>query len=103
MIKNPIKQIVLDILDYLRYQVENDKCTSEELRGITETFAEHVGVDATAEDVAKFYGVSVNSIRQLPNYTPVPKPKRRVYFDLTKIAIFKPSKWKTKNQYETNA
>lgn len=103
MMKNPIKQIVLDILDYLRYQVENDKCTAEELRDITETFVERVGVDAMAEDAAKFYGVSENSIRQLPNYTPVPKPKRHSYFNLTKIAIFKPSKWSKKKQYETNS
>lgn len=88
-----IKKVILDILDYLRYQVDNDKCTDEELRSIYAGIAENIDIDATADDVAKFYSVSAHNVRNLPNRSPVPKPKRKVYFSFGSIVKYKPKSW----------
>ena len=41
------KKILLTILDFLRYQVDNDKCTSEEMKSILDTVSESMIVSAT--------------------------------------------------------
>lgn len=51
-----MKKAVLEIIDYLRYQVVNDKCTAEELRSIYELTSESLKVSATIDDLAEFYG-----------------------------------------------
>lgn len=88
-----IKKMILDILDYLRYQVYNDKCTDEELRSIYASMSENMRIDATAEDIADFYSVSENSVRNLPQRKPVPKPKRKVYYDFASVVRHKPESW----------
>ena len=54
----PMKKAILEIIDYLRYQVDNDKCTAEELRSIYELTSESLKVSATIDDLAEFYGQS---------------------------------------------
>ena len=53
-----IKRVILNILDYLRYQVENDKCTADELKSILEMVSESMEISATIKDMAEFYGQS---------------------------------------------
>lgn len=56
-----MKKAVLEIIDYLRYQVVNDKCTAEELRSIYDMASESLKVSATIDDLAEFYGQSKNN------------------------------------------
>ena len=80
-----IKRIILNILDYLRYQVENDKCTSEELKSILEMVSESMEISATIKDMAEFYGQSESNVSNVISRRPIPKsqkPKRRVYYNL---------------------
>ena len=57
-----IKRVILNILDYLRYQVENDKCTSDELKSILEMVSESMEISATIKDMAEFYGQSESNV-----------------------------------------
>ena len=80
-----IKKVILNILDYLRYQVENDKCTSEELKSILEMVSESMEISATIKDMAEFYGQSESNVSNVISRRPIPKsqkPKRRVYYNL---------------------
>lgn len=88
-----IKKVLLDIIDYLRYQVVNDKCTPEEMRSIYSSIAENLDMDATAKDIADFYGKSELCVRNLAQRTPVPKPKRKVYYNFAKVVKYKPKNW----------
>lgn len=76
-----IKKLLLDVIDYLRYQVANDKCTSEEMKSIYSSIAENLNIDATAKDIAIFYGKSEFCVRNLAQRTLVPRLKRQVYYD----------------------
>jgi hypothetical protein len=91
-----MKRLVLNILDYLRYQVENDRCTMEELRSVADVLTQQLKIDATATDMADFYGQNEANMRNVLSRNFVGKPRRRVYYDFCKVANIIPKSWKTK-------
>ena len=91
-----IKRVILNILDYLRYQVENDKCTSDELKSILEMVSESMEISATIKDMAEFYGQSESNVSNVISRRPIPKsqkPKRRVYDNLAFVSKISPESW----------
>lgn len=88
-----IKQILIDILDYMRYQVVNDKCTPEELRSITHTIVENIDMDASISDIAEFYGQKETNVRNLCSRRLITKPKRRVYYNFAAFTKILPKSW----------
>lgn len=92
----PIKRILLELLDYLRYQVDNDKCTSEEMRSFAHMVEDNLDVDCTINDIAERYGQSSNNVRNVINRNIIPKPKRRVYYNFAKFIPFIPKRWLAK-------
>lgn len=93
-----IKKILLDILDYLRYQVENDKCTPDELRSIYNSLEDNIHVEATIDDIANKYNQSPSNVRNAISRGYVGKPKRRVYYNLMKIIKCVPHSWRSEQQ-----
>lgn len=91
--ENSIKQVILDVLDYLRYQVVNDKCTPEELRNIKDNFVDNLEMDATIKDIAKFYGKSENDVSTVISRR-MSKPKRRVMYNFSWFTRVMPKTWK---------
>ena len=94
-----IKRVILNILDYLRYQVENDKCTSDELKSILEMVSESMEISATIKDMAEFYGQSESNVSNVISRRPIPKsqkPKRRVYYNLAFFSKIIPKSWSEK-------
>lgn len=88
-----IKEVVLNILDYLRYQVVNDKCTPEELRSIHDAVITNLEVDATIKDMAEFYGQKESNVRTALSRRYIGKPKRNVYYNFTKFHKVIPNTW----------
>lgn len=97
-----LKQIVLDILDYLHWQVEQDKCTSAELRSVYKTAVENLDIEATSEDIAAYYGQSESNVRHALTRCPIGKPKRRVYYRLGLFQKYLPKTWRRKTAAERN-
>lgn len=91
--ENPIKKVILDVLDYLRYQVENDKCTAEELRSFSDTAISNLEVDASIKDIAQFYGKSDNDVSTVISRR-LSKPKRKVFYNFTWFSHIMPKTWK---------
>lgn len=92
-----MKKAILDIIDYLRYQVDNDKCTAEELRSIYDMASESLKVSATIDDLAEFYGQSKNNVSNVLSRRPIPareKPKRKVYYNFTFFRTLIPKSWR---------
>lgn len=88
-----IKKIILDILDYLHYQVESDKCTIEELQSIYNSLIREVRIDATIKDVAENYGQSESNVRNVVARNYIGKPKRRVYYNMIEFLKHMPKNW----------
>ena len=89
-----MKKAILEIIDYLRYQVVNDKCTAEELRSMA---SESLKVSATIDDLAEFYGQSKNNVSNVLSRSPIPakeKPKRKVYYNFAFFRTLIPKSWR---------
>lgn len=100
---NPIKRTLLEIIDFIRYQVENDKCTMEELRSISTTLENSLEVDCTTHDLAERYGQTYSNVRTAINRAFMPKPKYRHLYNFTKFAKFMPKTWKRVRQPDADA
>ena len=96
-----IKQVILDILDYLKFQVAEDRCTPEQLRSIHDALTENITIDATISDIAKHYGQSESNVRNVAARSYVGKPKRRVCYDFMRFVKCIPSSWHKKRQQHT--
>lgn len=92
-----MKKVILEILDYLRYQVVNDKCTAEELRSIYDMASESLKVSATIDDLAEFYGQSKSNVSNVLSRRPLPakeKAKRKVYYNFAFFRTIIPKSWR---------
>lgn len=89
-----LKGVVLEILDYLRWQVANDRCTHEELRAIYCLLTERIGAEATAEDIGEYYCRSAANVKNVISRNAMPKPKRRVYHNFAAFLKCVPKTWR---------
>lgn len=97
---NPMKQLLLEILDFLRYKVEADKCTAEEIRKFADIATEQLDTLATSKEIADFYGESESNVRNILARRVIPKshkPKRKVYVSFNLFAKLKPKSWHRAN------
>lgn len=98
---NPTKKLLLEILDFLRYKVDTDQCTAEEIRKFADVATQELDTLATTEDIAKFYGQPLYNVHNILKRRPIPKekqPKRKVYFSFNLFASLKPKSWKKKEE-----
>lgn len=91
-----MKQFVLDIIDYLRDEVKNDRCTQEQMQRIADFGKRELHAQGTIDDIAEFYGQSRNNVSNVISRRPIPKdkrPQRRVLYDMGWIASIVPQSW----------
>lgn len=94
-----MKQFVLDIIDYIRGEVVNDKCTPEQLQKIADFGKNELHVQGTIEEIADFYGQSRNNVSNVLSRRPIPRnkrPQRRVLYDFGWFATLVPKSWHKK-------
>lgn len=89
----PCKRVLLEILDYLKFQVENDRCTPEEIRSFANEIEDNLDIQCTTEDIAERYKQSPSNVRNVLTRNFMPKPKRRVYYSFSKFIKFIPKRW----------
>lgn len=94
---NPIKQALLDILDFLKYKVETDGCTPEEMKSAYKAVAENVCTKATTSDIADFYDQSPSNVRNLVSRWGVHGESKR-YYDFGKLQRFIPKSWRKRKR-----
>ena len=52
-----LKNNLSEIIGYIKYKVDNDLCTPEEIESVSRMAMENLELYGTIEDMAKFYGV----------------------------------------------
>lgn len=87
------KKFLVEVLDFYKYKIENDKCTSDDMRTAFELISKGAVCDATIKDMAEFYGQSESNIRNVVSRKLFDKPKRCVLYNFAKIAKIIPKKW----------
>lgn len=94
-----MKHILLNILDFLRYKVDNDQCTTEELRKFSDIATKELNTNATIDELSDFYGQSRSNVSNVISRRPIPKdkkPKRRIYYNFAWFNSIIPDSWKQK-------
>lgn len=92
-----MKQILLNILDFLRYKVDNDQCTADDLRKFSDIATEMLDTKATIDELSEFYGQSRSNVSNVISRRPIPKdkkPKRRIYYNFAWFNSIIPDSWK---------
>lgn len=89
-----IKQVIIDILDYLKWEVANDRCTPDQLQSIHDALSGKLSVEATADDLAEYFGKRKENVRNVLSRSPMPRPKRRVYYSFTSFLKHMPKSWR---------
>jgi len=89
-----LKHNLSEIIGYIKYKVDNDLCTPEEIESVSKMAMENLKLYGTIEDLAKFYEVPESKVRNTINRKMIEKPKRRVYYRFLSFMKIVPNKWK---------
>ena len=89
-----LKNNLSEIIGYIKYKVDNDLCTPEEIESVSKMAMENLELYGTIEDMAKFYNVPESKVRNTINRKMIEKPKRRVYYRFISFLKIVPEKWR---------
>lgn len=89
------KKILLEFLDFIRFKVENNLLTMEEIDGAARMIEEHIPLVGTADDLARFYGQSMTNVSSVINRRMIKKPIRRVFHSFNEFRKVVPKSWIT--------
>ena len=93
-----LKNNLSEILGYIKYKVDNNLCTPEELDSVCRMAKENLELNGTIEDLARFYNVPESKVRNTINRKMIEKPKRRVYYRFLSFMKIVPQKWREKHE-----
>lgn len=91
---NTMKEIVSEFLAFLKYKVDNDILTMEEVESMCKLFEKELMLIGTADDFARFYGQPRTNISSAINRGMLDKPIRRVFYRFNSLRKIVPAKWK---------
>lgn len=100
--KSIIREAIADMFGILEYKVRNGSMTYEDTVAFLSMLEANGGIKATVEDLAGFYHQSEDNIRHIIHRSLMPKPKRRVYYDMLSFAKNVPTKWRSTNSHSTD-
>ena len=89
-----LKHNLSEIIGFIKYKVDNDLCTPEEIEAVSKLAMENLKLYGTIEDLAKFYDVPESKVRNTINRKMIEKPKRRVYYRFLSFMKIVPAKWR---------
>ena len=88
------KKLVIEFLDFLKYKVENDLLSMDDIDSIARAIKQDLKIVATSDDLAAFYDQSNGNVRSLISRRMIHKPQRRVYYSFNAFSKIVPEKWK---------
>lgn len=97
MKNSPMKGLLLEFLDFLRYKVSEDRMTMDDMQSLSKTVASGLDLKATAKELAGFYGQTEHNVRNVIHCHLLPAPERRVYYSFKAFQRVKPEKWSKKS------
>lgn len=91
-----MKKLILEILDYYRYKIENDECTAEDMKTVYDALSKGVVCETTIKDLAEFYGQSENNVRNVISRKVIKKPRRMILYNFLDVIKIIPKSWRSK-------
>ena len=91
------KEILSEIIGFYKYKIDNNLCTPEEIESATRLMQENMQIDATIDDLARFYGKSKDAVNSVIKRRMIAKPKRNVVlYPFHKFQLLVPESWRKK-------
>ncbi|MBR5660595.1 MAG: hypothetical protein IKW99_03500 [Bacteroidales bacterium] len=87
------KIILSEFLAFLKYKVDNDLLTMEEVDSLAKAFADNIRLTGTIDDLAGFYRQSRNNVKVVINRNLIAKPQRRVFYSFNAFRKIVPKRW----------
>lgn len=87
------KQTILEFLDFLRFKVENDNLTCEEVESIAKVLQANLTLMGTADDFATFYGKTKTNVTTVIDRKMTAKPKRMLMYSWKEFRQVIPESW----------
>lgn len=94
MQKNVCKKIVLEFLAFLRYKVQNDLMTMDEIESLARMLEESLIVIGTVDDLARFYNQPRTNVSSTINRRMLEKPVRKVFYSFNAFRKIVPASWR---------
>lgn len=94
MQKNVCKKIVLEFLAFLRYKVQNDLMTMDEIESLAKMLEESLIVIGTVDDLARFYNQPRTNVSSTINRRMLEKPVRKVFYSFNAFRKIVPASWR---------
>ncbi len=88
------KRVLSEFLSFLKYKVDNDLLTMDEVESIAHTIEEGLILRGTVDDLSKFYDQPKTNISSLINRRLVAKPLRRVFYSFNAFRKIVPESWR---------
>ena len=88
-----IRDALAEMLELLSYKVRSGVMSEDDVKSILSIIQSGGGIKATVRDLAGFYGQSEDNVRHVIHRGFMPKPERRVYFDVKAFRELVPEKW----------
>lgn len=88
-----MKELLLELIDFVRYKVENDKITISGLNTFYRFLCRSIRLQATIKDISDFFGQSESNVRNVTTRHVCSKPDRFVYYDFVEVLNVVPRSW----------
>lgn len=95
--KNVMREALADMFGILEYKVRSGEVCYDDLSVVMSVIEANGGVKATVNELASFYHQSEDNVRHIIHRSFMPKPTRRVYYDMLSFAKNVPNKWHPKD------
>lgn len=87
------RQILSDFLGFLKYKVDHDLLTLDEVEQIANVLLRDIEIGGTSEDFAKHYKQSPVNVRSVLTRKYIGRPKRKVIYSFNKFRGLVPNRW----------
>ena len=94
MRENVGKRVLSEFLSFLKYKVDNDLLTMEEVESMARVVEENLNLLGTADDFARFYDQPRTNISSAINRGMIRKPVRRVFYSFNAFRKIIPARWR---------
>lgn len=61
-VRENIKEVIHETLDFVRWQVDNDRCTAEEIDSLAGYLLKELNAMASLDDIATYFGQSKSNV-----------------------------------------
>ena len=89
-----IREALADMFGVLEHKVRHGSMSFDDVAAIVSIIEANGGIKATVSDLAGFYRQSEDNVRHVLHRSYMPKPVRRVYYDMLSFAKNVPQKWR---------